>query len=585
MSSYFDHEMRLLQDAARDFARAFPEKARYLNLLDIKDRDPYVERLLEGMAFLTADVKRRINDDIPEFSEALLTHIRPCFLRPFPSCTIMQYTPRAGQLRQTTVIPKGTVTSGAGVTLPGQGRYPLSERILCRYRSTSTTVIQPLRLAAASVEAEQLQGQSLCLHFQFDHQINPRQLDFSQLKIYLHGDAVSTLELFRTLTAEVQRLEVSFPGLVSRPHRLGGQERLRPCHLGCEDLLLPASGRGFLGFHLLQDYFCFREKYQFVTITGLEQIVWPDNCCEFELRIHLNKPLADELRLSRDNFRLHCTPAINLFEETSEPIRLDHKHSEYHVVADNNAPRGAVVYQVNKVSGNKFRDGTSNHYQPLHRFNHLDRSQRYFHVSHRQREELGPMTYLRLGGAPVDQEEILTCDITVCNGDIPHHSLKVGEINAPDHDFPTNIVASNLTRPSRMHMPPARPDYRLALVSHLTVNYNSIASINQLQQLLSLYNWSEQKQSAKRILGLTDITLQALSKVYRGALLRGVDIRLEMDEKAFLTEADAYLFTTVLHHFFSMYVSINTFVQTGLQLSPSRTEYLWEPILGDNFLI
>ena len=38
MSSYFDHEMRLLQNAARDFARAFPEKARYLNLLDIKDQ-------------------------------------------------------------------------------------------------------------------------------------------------------------------------------------------------------------------------------------------------------------------------------------------------------------------------------------------------------------------------------------------------------------------------------------------------------------------------------------------------------------------------------------------------------------------
>ena len=585
MSSYFDHEMRLLRETAQEFAIAFPEKARHLNLQDVKDRDPYVERLLEGMAFLTAEVKQRIDDDIPEFSEALLAHIRPYFLRPFPSCTIMQYTPRPGQLRQTTTIPKGTLTSGVGVNIPQQNHHPFTERVQCKFRTTSATEIQPLRLAEASVSSETLSGQALRLLFQFDHDIDPRQLDLSQLKIYLHGDAVSSLELFRALTAEVKYLEVEFPDILSRPHRVGGQERITPCHLDTDDLLLPASGRGFLGFHLLQDYFCFREKYHFVCINGFEQLLWPEKCCEFELVIHLNKPLSDELRLTKNNFQLHCAPAINLFEETSEPIRLDHRRTEYHVIADNNSPRGVIVYQVNQVTGARRQDGQQYAYHPLHRFNHLDRSQRYFHTSYRQREGLGPMTYLRLGGAPSDEEEILSCDITVCNGNLPRRSLKVGEINAPDHDFPATIVARNLTRPSRMHLPPERADFRLALVTHLTVSYNSITSVNQLQQLLSLYDWSEQKQSEKRIKSITSVSQQPLSKIRRGAFLCGVDIQLGMDEKAFLSEADAYLFTTVLHYFFRTYVAVNTFVQTGLQLSPSKAEYLWEPILGDNFLI
>ena len=52
MREYFESEMRLLHEAAADFAKAHPEQARMLNLAEVRDRDPYVERLLEGMAFI-----------------------------------------------------------------------------------------------------------------------------------------------------------------------------------------------------------------------------------------------------------------------------------------------------------------------------------------------------------------------------------------------------------------------------------------------------------------------------------------------------------------------------------------------------
>lgn len=109
--------------------------------------------------------------------------------------------------------------------------------------------------------------------------------------------------------------------------------------------------------------------------------------------------------------------------------------------------------------------------------------------------------------------------------------------------------------------------------------------MHSLQQLLTLYDWSDQQQSAQRIAGLKHIDLSSLKRVHRGALLRGLDIRLDMDEKSYLSAADAFLFGTVLHHFFSMYVTINTFVQTGSRLSPSKSELLWDPLLGENFLI
>ncbi len=585
MSNYFDTEMRLLQEEAREFAKAFPEKARHLNLQDVKDRDPYVERLLEGMAFLTGEVKRRIDDDIPEFSEALLNHVRPYFLRPFPSCTIMQFSPRAGQLKESFVVPKGTVTLSDGINLPKSRLIPFSEWISCRFRTTGDTVLQPLRLAAVELDNSRLKGQRLKLRFQFDHDIRPEQLNLSNIKLYLHGDVMTSLELYRALTAQVKQIEVAFPALAVRPQRLGRQNALIPCHLSGEDLLLPTDGRGFLGFHLIHDYFCFREKYQFVSIEQLDCIQWPEKCSEFELQIELKETLDADLRLSTDNFRLHCVPAINLYEKAGEPIHIDHRRSEYHVVADNNLPRAIQVYSVDEVCGAKRDDGTLPRYSPLHRFNHQDNRQRYYQASHRLRTELGPMTYLRIGGALSGEEDILSCAITAFNGDIPRNHLKVDSIRSPSNGFPSHVAATNIIRPSKMYLPPQRQDYRLALIAHLAVSHNSIAGVDQLQQLLSLYDWSNQQQSEKRISSLKNVTMLPLSKVHRGALLKGVDIELELDEKMFLSEADAYMFGMVLHHFFSMYVAINTFVQSRIHFTTSRTSYQWDPLLGENFLI
>jgi type VI secretion system protein ImpG len=585
MGKYFDTEMRLLQEAAQDFARAFPEKARMLGLQDIKDRDPYVERLLEGMAFLTAEVKQRIDDDVPELAEAFLSHVRPYFLRPFPSCCIMQFSPRPGQMRQTTTLPKGTNLTSKGVTLPDHAQRGGGERLTCGFRTTSDVTLQPMRLASFQLATAFHGRQEIRLHFQLDHDVTPDQLDLDTIKLYLHGDPATAMALYRAMTAKAEEVSVTFPGETVRPFLLGRRNAIVPCHLDAENLLTPSSGRGFLGFHLLHEYFCFREKYQFVALRNLKNVSWPKKCCEFLVHIQLAEALSEEFRLSKENFRLHCAPAINLFESTSEPVSLTHKQTEYPVVADVNHPAGIMVYSVNGVTGNLPATGKTHAYSALPSFNHRSGSDRFYHVSHRVREGRRPMTWLSIGGVMTEKQEILSCDITACNGVVPREHLQIRDIKAPSQEFPSNVTCENITRPSRLLTPPDRPGYRLALVAHLTVSYNSLSSIDSFRQLLSLYDWSDLEQSNKRIRGISQIRVSPLNRVYRGALLRGMDIQLSMDEKEYISPADAYMFGTILHHFFSMYATINAFVQTGCRLSPSRSEMTWEPLLGENFLI
>jgi type VI secretion system protein ImpG len=585
MGKYFDTEMRLLQEAAQDFARAFPEKARMLGLQDIKDRDPYVERLLEGMAFLTAEVKQRIDDDVPELAETLLAHVRPYFLRPFPSCCIMQFNPRAGQMKQTTHLPRGTRLISKSVTLPDHSQRSVGERINCHFRTTSDVSLQPIRLSSFRRASGLHGGQELQFHFQFDHGVSPDLLSFENIKFYLHGDPVAAMDIFHALTAKTEEVSLTFPGEVVRPFILGRQEAVAACHLDADNLMLTSSGRSFIGFHLLHEYFCFREKYQFVSLNNLKNVPWPKNCSEFVIHIRITDPLPEEFRLSKDNFRLHCAPAVNLFDSTSEPVSLTHKRTEYPVVADTNHPDGIMIYSINRVVGNRPATGESHTYSPLPSFNHRTGTGRYYHVSHRAREGRPPMTYLSVGGALTGKQEILSCDITACNGAVPREHLQLKDIKAPAQDFPSNVTCENITRPSRLLMPPDRSDYRLALIAHLTVSYNSLASVDSFRQLLSLYDWSDQEQSDKRIQGVSRIEVSPLSRVYRGAMLRGMDIRLTLDETQYISQADAYLFGAILHHFFGMYATINAFVQTGFKLSPSGSEMLWDPLLGENFLI
>ncbi len=575
MPEYFDAEMRLLQEAAQEFARAYPEKAGMLNLQEVRDRDPYVERLLEGMAFLTARVRQRIDDDVPEIAEALLSHLWPHFLRPFPSAAIIQFEPRPGQLQKSQTLARGTL-----LLSPPVGE----ERVLCRFRTTSPVTLQPLRLAAVTSEEAGHGGTLLRLRFQFDAGVEAKGLELERLKLHLHADPAVAMSLYHALVGQAREVRLRFPAQPTlTPQRLGGQAAIAPCHLAPEELLVPASGRSFHGFHLLQEYFCFREKYLFFELQNLQRIEWPENCAEFELEVQLGCLLDKEFNLSRDNFRLHCAPAVNLFSTTSEPIDLTHKRSEYPVLADAAAREGVRVYSVDKVTGTSSASGKRFSYSSLPSFKHGGPGGRFFQVRRQHAEGMRPTTALVVGGKIDYAREALSCEITATNGDYPRRHLQIGSLHVAAPEVPLTVKFSNITRPSRTLQPPRRRDYRLALVSHLAVNYHSLASVEAFRQLLALYDWTEQGQNQRRIDGIREIAVTPVNRIRKGALLRGLEVTLTLAEDHYLSTADCHLFGTVLHRFLSMYASVNAVVQTRIVLHPSNRELKWEPLPGENF--
>lgn len=131
---YFDAEMRYLREAAKEFAQTHPDRAAMLDLDKAGTPDPYVERLFEGFAFSMGRLREKIDDDLPEFTEGLVSMLWPHYLRTIPSLSVVALTPALHAMKMAEVVPAGL----EGVFPPGgteEHGLPLSHHAGCSAQS------------------------------------------------------------------------------------------------------------------------------------------------------------------------------------------------------------------------------------------------------------------------------------------------------------------------------------------------------------------------------------------------------------------------------------------------------------------
>ena len=82
---YYRANLHYIRSSAKDFAAEFPKIASRLEISAFDCEDPYIERLLEGTAFLAAKVDERISRGFPRMLESVVSAISPKSLFPNPS--------------------------------------------------------------------------------------------------------------------------------------------------------------------------------------------------------------------------------------------------------------------------------------------------------------------------------------------------------------------------------------------------------------------------------------------------------------------------------------------------------------------
>lgn len=571
---YFDAEMRYLREAAKEFAQTHPDRAAMLDLDKAGTPDPYVERLFEGFAFSMGRLREKIDDDLPELTEGLVSMLWPHYMRTIPSLSIVAFSPDVAAMKMSEVIPAGLEISSRPV---GQ------KNTVCRYRTTRDLVLNPLVVSDVVMTTEPDGRSVLRLRFTCSGQADWSQVDLRRLPLYLGEEVVTGSALHLWLTKRQASLYLRLPG---QTDRIAFDGYFSPGGFGDEDGLWPKAGSAFSGYQLLLEYFTFREKFMFVHLNGLENITLPSGTEHVDIEVVFSQVWQSDLPVTRDSLRLHCVPVINLFTLEADPLTISGLESEYLLRPKRLQDGHTEIYSVDSVTGSG-RTGDAC-YVPFTSFRHQGgmmrrhAPERYFHTRVKRGVNGMHDTWLILGGQQweADREiarETVSLRITGTNGQLPRRALQSTLLDRSEQVSETPLTVRNLCKPTLPAYPPAEDRFHWRVMSHLGTRFlNMMSSADVLRGTLSLYNWRDDELNNRRLDAILDVRHHRIQRFEEGFLLRGLDVEVTLDSNGFTGEGDIHLFGEMLNRFFALYADMNQFNQLTLIVQPEGKCIRWK---------
>ncbi|WP_282368385.1 type VI secretion system baseplate subunit TssF [Pseudomonas sp. PS02290] len=585
---YYQSELTALRQLGRRFAERSPALAPFLGQAG---RDPDVERLLEGFAFLTGRLRQKLDDELPELSHSLMQLLWPNYMQPLPAFSILQFDPlkRAGPALR---VERDTPVD----SLPVDG-------VQCRFRTCYPTDVQALDLVdlTYSVKGD---GALLSLRLELSGEGHLGELDLSRLRLHFAGERYISQTLYLSLLRNLESIELvpldgdgkPIPGVNGMPmaFRMPG-DRIHPVGFAEDEALIPYPLNTFRGYRYLQEYFAFQDKFLFVDVEGLELLaaLAEDTLKQIrglELRFDIRKGGVQRLRPTLDNVKLHCTPIVNLFKHDATPIRLEGKQDEYLLMPALYAMENCGVFSIESVIGWKPGGLGYEAYVPFESFEHdpsFDVPNRRPHYSIRQRSSSlhdGLDTYLSFGIRHTEASETLSIEMMCTNQNLPRR-LKLGDICIACEQTPEFLTFRNITPATPSYAPPLNRDFLWKLISNMSLNYLSLADVNALKVILETYDLPRyydphaEKVSKRLLGGLKSIRHQHVDRLHRGLPVRGLRTELTIDPQGYIGEGDVFVFASVLNEFFALYASLNSYHELRVK-STQGEEYQWTPRMG-----
>lgn len=571
---YYDAEMRYLREAAKEFARTHPDRAALLDLDKTGTPDPYVERLFEGFAFSMGRLREKIDDDLPELTEGLVSMLWPHYLRTIPSLSVVAFTSDLSAMKMAERIP-------AGLEVISQPVGP--KKSLCRYRTTRNMMLNPLNVSRLTMSTEPDGRSRLTIRFACGTQADWAQADLSRLSLYLAAEAPVSSQLHLMLTRHQAAMYLRLP---EQTDRIVLDGYFSPGGFSEEDSLWPSGETAFGGYQLLLEYFTFREKFMFVHLNGLDGITFPAGMLCFDIEVVFNQQWPSDLPVTDDAMRLHCVPVVNLFTLEADPLTLTGLESEYLLRPRRLQDGHTEIYSVDTVMGSSRTHDAE--YVPFSSFRHkggMMRRQappRYYHTRVKRGVTGLHDTWLILGGHQWDDErqlerETVSLRITGTNGQLPSRALQSTLLDRCEQVVQTPLSVKNLCKPTLPVYPPAEDRFHWRVLSHLGTGFlNMMSSAEVLRGTLALYNWQDDELNNRRLEAIQCVEHHRIQRFENGFLLRGLDIAVTLDSNGFTGEGDVHLFGELLNRFFALYTDMNQFNQFTLIVQPEGKCIRWK---------
>lgn len=589
----YNEELRYLREAGQAFAIQNPQVAQYLGFHRDGTQDPFVERLLEGSAFLTSRVHQRLNQEQAEVAQNMLIHLAPGWSTPIPSISTIALKPDMAhpQWSAVTRLPKG---SRVLLKDPSLGDQPAT------FITGHDVNVQPVEIIQAAIMRHPpdflpsslgpaFRDAESCLHLRLSTQgILPlKALDFSPLRLTLGNELVVMHRLITLMLTGTLRLV-----LYARKGEGSAIEVLPASNISLAGLtdenLLPQAIGELPGMRLLREYFAAPGRFATLLIDGLTTfLAKADNSHEFDLFFLFDRPAEGLInKLKPDDFHLYAAVVINLFRRSCSPVNVDHNHTDYPLVVDRLNTNRHYVHSLSAISAGL------DHQEKLpllaitgNALNDIHSDHAYWSLSRRQT----PQTNLN-HSSPLPEEQTFLSFSAGLNGVVPERirTLLVDAMVCERHLYPDRLqqpqwvleqsmpvcAITTVRHPSRPHpAPPAEMNWRALQLLNVNPLHYCLPDVTDcsglLRQWLLLFTDARSSAQRKQVNSIHQASVSHHFERWRGkgplCWIRGSSVSLELAQQNHPDEG-ALLFGWIVWHALSQYGELNHCLSLTLKL-------------------
>ena len=604
--NYFHDELNYLKESGDKFSKAYPKIAQHLKLNTQGSDDPQVALLLESFAFMNARIQEKLNDGFPELSESILNIMYPHYQAPIPAMSIAQFQASSDLSEKKTIPAQSLLESD-----PDLGNK-------CYFQTAYDVTLLPIKVELAELTdhiqlpmtqkiPEETSGY---LHLKLsciDPDMTFDKLKPEKIRFFLNGQAQNIFPLYELLLKEILEVDLikqsnNNPLIVSRLEK----NAVRAVGFDHSEGILPYPKQSLLAYRLLTEFFVFPEKFLFIDL-DINSDAWLGcgNKAEFFLYIkNINQNLKN--KVNANTFALGCSPIVNLFKKITEPLEINNQKIDYLITPDYHQPNQLEIYSIDKVIGSSSINDESE-YLPIYgsKNNQHTQSHPTFWSSKRRLDYNNKdntnssdvfISVINLDSISDMNKKTTLYIETHCSNRVLPAGLFYSKENFPLQLTKESAPISSirlLMEPTLLRHPINNSTNHDTLLSHLSLNYMNLSDENSglsaLTQLINLYDLSNSSATQAIANSISELkTTKIIRRLPLGitnTFCQGIKIELELDTSAFVGSS-AYLFAKVLECFFSLYCSINSFIELQVKNKFDKKIFFQSsPKIGDKALL
>ena len=589
---YYQNELLSLRKKGGEFARQHPEIAGRLDIKDGESTDPYTEKLIESVAFMSAKLAQRIDDNGQNIAFHLLSALYPNLINVFPPCSVVKFE------SENSVSLSNPIKINRGTNLFVKSKNGTE----CQFRTLYPLVIYPISITQISFlkVSKQIGGEDgWCLELKIKTNSVPiEQLQIDDLLFYINSDITeNALMLYESIFSNPER---NVFVKVHNQHIKLDLKNIFPCGFSSDETVCPVTPYSTNCFQLFQEVLHFKKKFMFFRIVDLGKLLAESGIKNIdELSIIIDIKVSDDHLfqvVSNDSIILNATPIVNLFPVTSDPFRFDGTQPKYLLLADQARDKALEIHSISElhiINNETKEDEIVQPYFSLAVDSDTNIVHDLYWLYSKESSEIrnlkGHDVYISLVDTKMNPYDIYADVVyakTLCTNRNDTSNIPVLSRFYVDNLETAGYHATLLHKTTEPISLIEGTTTLWNLISQLSSTHLSIANAQNLlcsiRKIAEIFSAGNDRKVCALFDGIKSINIEDTvqrfgADAWRG-FVKGKKITIEADEESI---AFSYLICAVINEYLSDIVSINSFIKMHMISASSKQQLAsWQPTSG-----